>query len=98
MRKHLLASIGVAGIVGCTTYAADVPSTNGAANARAAKPESPLAADPVVCKTYPPPIGTLIGERRICHTESEWRQITNDSQDATKDLQTRAATGRLPGN
>lgn len=82
-------------LVSAAAYAADdgslAPTSPGDAKAAAAKPQ-----DEVICKTYPPPVGSLLGARRICHTESEWRTITKDSQDAVNDLQTRARTERLP--
>jgi len=69
------------------------PTVPGDTKAAAVKPE-----DEVICRTYPPPVGSLLGARRICHTEREWKAITQDSQDAVSDLETRALAGRLPAN
>jgi hypothetical protein len=27
-----------------------------------------------VCKRFPPPVGTRLGERKICKTKAEWDQ------------------------
>ena len=69
------------------------PTAPGDVTAGAEKPQ-----DEMICRTYPPPLGTILGGRRICHTQLEWETITKDSQDATSDLQTRALIGRVPGN
>ncbi len=37
--------------------------------------------DRVVCKTLPPPTGTMLGSRKVCKTEREWRELTKRSQD-----------------
>jgi hypothetical protein len=97
MREYVLAGIGTIMLMTSAAYAADAPPTNGTP-AATAKPEPARPADPVLCKTYPPPIGSLLGARRICHTESEWKTITRDAQDAVEDVQTRSRIERLKAN
>jgi hypothetical protein len=47
--------------------------------AAAATPATPPAAvdkgqNTRVCKRFPPPVGTRLGERKICKTKAEWEQ------------------------
>jgi hypothetical protein len=48
-----------------------------AAAASGTTPSAPKPAannnERVVCQTFPPPVGTRLGERRICKTVAEWR-------------------------
>lgn len=81
----------------CAAHTIPVSGTN-AAQQDTKKPAATAAAEAVICKTYPPPIGSLLGSRRVCHTESDWKAITRDAQDLIKDVQTRAQIERLPGN
>jgi hypothetical protein len=37
--------------------------------------------DRVVCKNLPPPTGTMLGSRKVCQTERQWRELTKTSQD-----------------
>lgn len=61
--------------------------------AGAAAPQANTAAenaylDKVICKKQPPPTGTLLGTRSICHTERDWREITRRSRDDVEKRQT----------
>ncbi len=59
------------------------PTTNAApASAPAAKP----AKDKMVCKSEPV-TGTRFG-KKVCRTESEWRQMRQDAQNDTSRMQT----------
>ena len=59
------------------------PTANAApASAPAAKP----AQDKMVCKEEPV-TGTRFG-KRVCRTESEWRQLRQDAQNDTSRMQT----------
>ncbi len=64
---------------------APAPTTAPAAQGDASSDTSYL--DKVVCKTLPPPTGTLLGARKICQTERQWRQLQNDSQKDITDHQ-----------
>jgi hypothetical protein len=101
MRRGLLATSGLTTLLACAACAAHTISVSGtnAAQQDTKKPAATAAAtEAVICKTYPPPIGSLLSPRRICHTDSDWKAITRDAQDQIKDVQTRAQTERLPGN
>jgi hypothetical protein len=93
-RVFWLSAVLLVSAAGC---AADdrsrAPTVSGDTKAAAVKPQ-----DDLICRTYPPPLGSLLGGRRICHTASEWEGISRDSQDATSDLQMRGQIGRVPGN
>lgn len=43
--------------------------------------------DRVVCKKLPPPTGTMLGSRKVCHTEREWRDLQKQSQDRVNGMQ-----------
>jgi cytochrome c5 len=54
-----------------------------------AAPPAPAASDTsasnlneVVCKNSPPPLGSRLGGGRECHTQREWNQRQQDSQNA----------------
>lgn len=49
--------------------------------------------DHVSCKTFPPPTGTMLGSRKVCHTEREWREIQKDSQQRLDRMQVPRAGG-----
>jgi hypothetical protein len=42
----------------------------------------PAKATDVVCKKFPPPVGTRIGSRQICKTQAEWDYIQAQEQEA----------------
>jgi hypothetical protein len=46
----------------------------------------------IVCKTMAPPTGTLLGGRRICRTEKEWRDQMERDQQATRNAQIKDRT------
>lgn len=33
----------------------------------------------IVCKKFPPPVGTRLRERKICKTNAEWEMIKQDT-------------------
>lgn len=45
--------------------------------------------DKVVCKKFPPPLGSRIGPRQVCKTQSEWDLIRQEEQDALDRVQSR---------
>ena len=53
--------------------------------------------DKPVCKKLPPPLGTRLGPRNVCHTERQWRELELDSQKALKNVQDHA-NGSPGGN
>jgi len=57
----------------------------------------PPKADPMICK-WSEEIGTRLGNHRICHTKSEWAQISRDAQDQLEDSLRRADEGAPPGH
>lgn len=56
-----------------------VPAWAGAAETKTTPP-----GDQIVCKTLPPPTGSLIGGRHICKTEKQWKAQQKQSQDAIR--------------
>jgi hypothetical protein len=60
----------------------------GAATSQGAATADDSYLDNVVCKVFPPPTGTRLGTRKICHTEREWRDITRRSQEDLSKRQT----------
>lgn len=48
--------------------------------------------DKVVCKKFPPPVGTRLGERKICKTQAEWDMIRQQEYEALDRVQGRNAT------
>ncbi len=50
------------------------------------------AIDKVVCKKFPPPVGTRIRARTICKTQIEWDLNRQDEQDVLDRVQGRNAT------
>ena len=50
--------------------------------------KTPDTKDEMVCKTLPPPTGSLIGGRHICKTQREWDAREKQSQDAIRRGQT----------
>ena len=54
--------------------------------------------DRVVCKKLPPPTGTMLGSRKVCQTEREWRELTKASQDRINSQQQKMGGYGGPGN
>ncbi|HEX5279303.1 MAG TPA: hypothetical protein VFW28_04410 [Micropepsaceae bacterium] len=100
MRRVLLAISGFTALLTCASCAAQtgVSGTNTPQQVTETSAAAAAPGDPVICKTYPPPIGSLLAPRRICHTESDWNAITRDAQDVTNDVQMRARIERLKTN
>ena len=53
-------------------------------------------ADPMICKTTPPPTGTRIGGQRICMTASQWRAQRQLDQDALSHQQNQSQYNQVP--
>ncbi len=53
--------------------------------------------DRVVCKKLPPPTGTMLGGRRICQTERQWREQMKRSQEDIIDTQQKGRGFGGPG-
>ncbi len=51
----------------------------------------------VVCKEGAAPIGSRIPAARVCHTQHEWDQITQDAQHAVDDFDRRGGQANMPG-
>ncbi len=69
-------------------WAADDPAASGQAGSQPpTAAENSSGPDTVVCKNFPPPTGSRIGGRRICHTEREWEQLQFEAQQALKRFQ-----------
>ena len=41
----------------------------------------------VICRQYPPPVGTRIGARNVCKTEMEWDQADAESRQVVERAQ-----------
>lgn len=42
----------------------------------------PAMGSAIVCKKFPPPVGSRIGRRQICKTQAEWDFIQDQEQEA----------------
>jgi hypothetical protein len=61
------------------------PAVTGALTSQDAAAADNSYLDRVTCKKFPPLTGTMLGSRKVCHTERQWREITRRSQeDITK--------------
>lgn len=67
-----------------------LPSTALATGPQASSAEP---AERVTCKKYAE-TGSHAKKRKVCHTASEWRQVTQDAQDSLEAA--RPATGFMP--
>lgn len=52
------------------------------------------AANEIICRREPPPVGSRIGARRICKTRLEWDRIRDEARQTLQDAQ----IGAQPGN
>ncbi len=61
-----------------------------APNAPAAVAVTPdsQAADPVVCKVLEPPLGSRLGNRRVCMTEKQWALQSQNVRDTLQKTRT----------
>lgn len=66
---------------------AGFPTTTTAPKAQGEATSDDSYLDKVVCKTFPPPTGTMLGKRKECHTEREWRDMQNNSRNRVNDMQ-----------
>jgi hypothetical protein len=61
--------------------------------AAADAPPAPLpneageGANKVTCKRFPPPVGTRLGERKICKTQAEWKAERQDTRELMDRIQ-----------
>jgi hypothetical protein len=62
----------------------------GAAAVSAATGKGKPPADPnkPICKTLAPPIGSRIGERRVCKTKADWDQDSFNAKEVLERVQT----------
>ena len=78
--------------------AADEPvnqtASNPATAATAPATDEQKPEDKVVCRLLEPPLGSRIGNRRVCMTQSRWDQQERDAQDAMR----KTHSGFAPSN
>jgi hypothetical protein len=80
-----------------TEAAAAVTSPSATAPAAAAMGDnSGVNLNEVVCKNSPPPLGSRLGGGRECHTQREWNQRQQESQELTRQQQRMGATSADP--
>lgn len=41
----------------------------------------------IVCRKEPPPVGSRMGGRKVCHTVAEWRRIEAAARETTQEIQ-----------
>lgn len=51
----------------------------------------------VTCRKMPPPTGTMLGARKICQTNKEWRDQTMQAQRYVSGMQQRLGGAAGPG-
>jgi hypothetical protein len=54
--------------------------------------------DDMICKTYPPPTGTLLGARKVCKTRRDWKEMNQAASDYARDLQKSSTLTNPPGH
>jgi hypothetical protein len=59
-----------------------------AAAAESAQPAKPREA--VICKYLEPATGSHIGQRRVCKTRQEWRELSSNSRDIVDSVMRRS--------
>jgi hypothetical protein len=96
MRAYLTVLAFLAVVV--VPVAADEPDNQTASNpaTTATTPATDVQKpeDKVVCKLLEPPLGSRIGNRRVCMTQLRWDQQERDAQDAMR----RTHSGFAPSN
>ena len=100
MRKVLLASVGVLGLLVSDGIAAADPATPASSNTSTtqATPATTTTQDTadldrIVCKTGPAPTGSRLGATRECHTVREWnRRQLEQQQELTRQQVNRGIT------
>lgn len=65
---------------------APIPQSESTPKTSVAAPKTdasgPAKGSEIVCKKFPPPIGSRIGRRQICRTQAEWDFIQDQEQEA----------------
>lgn len=46
-----------------------------------AKTDKPDPEDRVICRELEAPTGSRLGAKRVCHTQRQWKQMSQDGQD-----------------
>lgn len=72
-------------LVGGAVPAAAQNEEEAAANAE----DDVNAANRIICRRMPPPVGTRIGARRICKTQLEWAQLQDEGETIVREVQVR---------
>lgn len=86
---RVLSTMLAAGIAPLLIAAQAPGEGQGSAAPQPAAKESVI--DKVVCKKFPPPVGTRIRARTICKTQVEWNLIRQEEQNALERVQGRNA-------
>ena len=90
--RALLPGLAIAAAFGVAR--AEEPQSQPPANAADSAP--PDDKDPIVCRTFPPPLGSRIGERKICHKLSEWNRMQQQTQDSLRQVEKAGDLTRAP--
>jgi hypothetical protein len=71
---------------------AAAPAAQTAQSAAPAKTAKTAKVDPnqVICKKFPPPVGTRVGSRQICKTQAEWDMIDRNQEEVMEEVQNRS--------
>lgn len=89
MRKSLVAAVvgTTLGLMPVLALAGSAPTTNTPAN------------DPnrVVCKQGEAPVGTLIPASRVCHTQREWDEMTQQAHHTIDTIEMHNSSMNMPG-
>ena len=80
MRSPIIALIACAAPLLIAAQTAAPQHAPAAQQASSSAPAGSKAND-VVCKKFPPPVGTRIGSRKICKTQAEWDFIRAQDQE-----------------
>lgn len=90
-------ALGLAAFLMTTPALADetaAPSSNSTQPPASAEQPQP---DPKICRKYPAPVGSRLGEQRICHTQHEWDLIEQTSRDTVNKIDQGSQRGTHPG-
>ncbi|MGB7404832.1 MAG: hypothetical protein WA906_04020 [Pacificimonas sp.] len=85
----LAAFVAAVGVIVATGASAQV--TTRAANEAAVQASVEDPDERTICKREPPPIGSRVGGRKICKTESEWQRLAEAHQNDIRDYQDKAS-------
>src|SRR5262245_38337319 len=94
----VIAAMSLSMLDGDVATTASEPPAVTAPGTAAATADTP-AVDPSkkICRKYIP-TGSRLGGERICHTQAEWNQITNDARKATDDQVRHGMQFSMPPN